>query len=287
MRPILFELAGIPFASWYVFFGLGGLAAFALAFALLRQADQGGSVPGAEVAFDAFPSLFAICYVAGWFGARLFSLLREQIDVNTPADFLRELVSIGPMTFYGGAIAAFFAGLFFSLVRKLPVGLLGDALFPAASLGLALGRVGCHLNGDDFGLVLANQAEPPWWSVTYPSLGDGLARFPVQLEEAAFSFLVAAVAAGVFVRRAEVLRPGALAACVAMVSAAHRFLNEYFRGDPRGHFWGTSLSTSQGLALLVFFGAGFALFALFAFDSRNRQPRPALRFLSGRKEPPP
>lgn len=267
MRPILFEFAGVPFASWYVFFGLGGVAAFALALLLLHHAETIRRVPGAHAASQAFPTLFALCYVAGWLGARAFSLVREQTDVDTPAVFLRELASLGPMTFYGGALAAFFAGLAYALARRLPVGLLADALFPAASLGLALGRVGCHLNGDDFGRAVANQGEPPWWAVTFPSLGDGVARYPVQLEEAAFSFLVAAVAAGVFVRGSGGLRPGALAAGVALASAAHRFVNEFFRGDPRGLFWGTTLSTSQGLAVLVFFSAAFALVSL------CRQPR--------------
>lgn len=268
MRPILFEVFGVPLASWYVFFGLGGLAAFAVALALLRVATQRAKPAAARLALEAFPALFSICYVAGWFGARAFSIVREQTDVTTFAAFVQQLASMGPMTFYGGAIAAFVAGLAYAVARKLPVGLLSDALFPAACVGLALGRVGCHLNGDDFGRAVANQANPPWWSVTYPSLGDGIARYPVQLEEAAASFLIAALAAFAFVRRRERLRPGVLAACVVLASAAHRFLNEFFRGDPRGVFWGTSLSTSQGLAVLVFFAAAFALVSLL------RQPGP-------------
>jgi phosphatidylglycerol:prolipoprotein diacylglycerol transferase len=279
MRPILFTIGGVPVASWYLFFALGGIAAYCLAAWLLARAARASS-EGARAA-EGFGSLFALCYVAGWFGARAFSLWREQTDVQGFVPSLEALFSMGPMTFYGGALVAFGVGLAWIRARRLPTGLLADACLPAASLGLAFGRVGCHLNGDDFGLPVANQVSPPAWAVAFPNLADGVARYPVQLAEAGASGLIAALGSWAFLRvhtprgtSSWPARPGAVAAAVAVASTAQRFANEVYRGDPRGSFWGTSLSTSQGIAILVFFTGIFLLALLVRVPERNRAISP-------------
>lgn len=285
MRPILFELLGVPFASWYVFFALAGIGAFLYGNAFLARASRYGSEASraeASRAREGWPALFAVCYVAGWLGARAFSIWREQLDVTTAGDFLVELGRLGPMTFYGGALGAVLVGVLWALWKGLPLGILFDVAVPAGALALGLGRIGCHLNGDDFGAPVPPEHVDAWWAVTFPSLADGVARYPVQLEEACFSIALAGLAAILFVKtrcrsggpdvpstKGVLAVPGRLGALCALLSAAHRFGNEFFRGDPRGSFLATPLSTSQGLALFI-----FLVSAVLLTWPRRRESRP-------------
>lgn len=266
MRPILFEVWGVPFAAWAVFFALAGFSAFFFAIALFRNLEA--SLKSQLPEHEAFTFVFCICYVTGWFGARALSIGVEQFEVDTFSHFFAELFRFGPMTFYGGALAAFVFGLGFVLLRRLSVGLMMDVCMPAGVLALGVGRIGCFLNGDDFGVPVLNQAQPPWWSVVFPNLGDNVARYPVQLEEALVSFLIAGCAA-VYVMgsshykatflpaaKRQAGNRGLVGCIVVAFSALNRFANEFYRGDLRGFFPGIPfLSTSQGVSLVLFLAA--------------------------------
>jgi phosphatidylglycerol:prolipoprotein diacylglycerol transferase len=265
MRPILFNLFGWEVPSWHFFFVAAALVAFFIAQWAGRVALRRGE-ESAQLFLDRLPQIFVVCYVSGWFGARALSIVVEQFEVTTFQDFTGALFSFGPMTFYGGAFAAVVFGIAFSLHARvrLPFALDCGILGGVAALGV--GRIGCHLNGDDYGLPVADQASAPWWSVRFPVLDDGgLYRYPVQLQEAVASFLIVIVGVWIFNQtyppvcenvsgpkneKAKLLS-GAVAAWTALLSALNRFFNESLRGDPRGFFFSTQISTSSGIALLV------------------------------------
>ena len=296
MKPLLFEVFGIPVASWYLFFALAGIACFYFSrwILIVTQASQASQSSQESVARHS--AVFSWGYVAGWFGARGLSILREDLSSQGFWKSLPALLELGSMTFYGGALFATLVGLLLCRVWKLSVVHQSAAFVPAGVLALGIGRIGCFLNGDDFGKPLVEQANPPWWAHVNPVLGDGLFRYPAQLQEAVFSIVLAGVVFFVFKARSEVpmdmaeienigmpdlqaevssssaspdriLRIGMSSSflrrttwTVVLLSASNRFLNEFLRGDPRGQFWGTSLSTSQGIAvLLVCLSAAFLL----------------------------
>jgi prolipoprotein diacylglyceryltransferase len=264
MRPILFEIFGWEIPSWHFFFMLAAFIAFATTRMCSRRLLQAGVV-GAERLFESVPALFVVCYVSGWLGARALSIAVEQLDVTTLAGFVSELFQIGPMTFYGGAIAAVVFGLIYCRMKAISLPVALDCGMVGGVFGLGIGRIGCHLNGDDFGRAIADQASPPWWAVRYSTLQDGgVFRFPVQLEEALASALIGAFGLWMFKKTylsdasvalrsqsSDLCHAGQVAAWVALLTAAHRYINEMFRGDPRGLFFGTALSTSSGIALCV------------------------------------
>lgn len=70
----------------------------------------------------------------------------------------------GGKSYYGGLLGGGIAGGLFFYYRKLPVLAYADASMPALALGYAIGRLGCFLNGDDYGSV---SAVP--WAVVYPT----------------------------------------------------------------------------------------------------------------------
>ena len=263
MLPILIHWGPLVLPSWHTFYVLGALAAFALLLDLARRHAP-------DLDRQVLSRLFAVSYVSGYLGARLLSIQIEEPDIRGFTSTLTALLSFGPMTFYGGAIAAFLSGSAYALINRLKVPILMDLAIPAGLLALALGRVGCFLNGDDYGkaIPMAGGAKPPIWSVTLPNLADGIARYPVQLIEAG---LVSALALGLcigfsYVRRHG--RPGMVGYLGIIGYANLRFGIEFLRDDFRGFAFGTWLSTSQFISLIILAACAVSI----PFWLRNGQP---------------
>lgn len=202
--------------------------------------------------------IYLLCYVAGYFGARLLSIPIEQGDVRGVMPWVDALLQFGPMTFYGGALAAALAAGLYCLVRRLSLGDVFDLGLPAGLLGLALGRIGCFLNGDDYGKAVGDAASSPFWAVVFPNLGDGLARYPVQLMESGFAALLSALLVCKFSAIRASLRPGAVAILGALAYGNIRFALEFLRDDFRGSVLAPWLSTSQFISLIIVLGIGLS-----------------------------
>jgi phosphatidylglycerol:prolipoprotein diacylglycerol transferase len=123
-------------------------------------------------------------------------------------------------------------------VRKLPFLRYFDAIVPASTLGVAISRLGCFLNGDDFG----TRSNLPW-AVTFPpgteAYADDLTRgwisptaplslpvHPVQLYASLFALLLFA-----FLAHWRPQRPGLRFAAFLVIYGVGRFCDQYFRGD--------------------------------------------------------
>jgi phosphatidylglycerol:prolipoprotein diacylglycerol transferase len=246
MYPILFAWGQVVLPAWHTMYVLGALAAFWL---LLRLARLHASY----LSRRDLSRLYVICYVLGYFGARFLSIVIEESNVQGVGPTIAALFRFGAMTFYGGAIGAFVGGAGYALARKLPLATLLDITLPAGLLALAIGRVGCFLNGDDYGKAapLGVGGKPPFWAVTFPNLEDGIARYPVQLLEAGLVALLVIVLYRYFVRIRLAFRPGAVGLFAIIGYANLRFLLEFLRDDFRGFAFGTWLSTSQFISLCV------------------------------------
>jgi phosphatidylglycerol:prolipoprotein diacylglycerol transferase len=98
---------------------------------------------------------------AGLWGAHVLSLLIHGWSGGPLALF--QFVQ-GEKSLFGGLlVGGLAAGLYFRH-RKLPVLAYADAGMPALALGYAIGRIGCFLNGDDYGTLSHIR-----WAVVYPS----------------------------------------------------------------------------------------------------------------------
>jgi phosphatidylglycerol:prolipoprotein diacylglycerol transferase len=76
--------------------------------------------------------------------------------------FLR--VWLGGKSFYGGLFGGALAALLYLRMRRLPIAAYADAGIPGVALGYAIGRVGCFVNGDDYG----TPSNLPW-AVQFPA----------------------------------------------------------------------------------------------------------------------
>lgn len=100
----------------------------------------------------------AMCMViAGIIGARAFFVIQYWTrDFYVPGNLvatLQRIVNVpqGGLVVYGAVFGSFPVGVWYLWSRKLPPLVIADIVAPSMLLGLALGRMGCFMNGCCFG----------------------------------------------------------------------------------------------------------------------------------------
>ena len=112
-------------------------------------------------------ALFAL--ISGVIGSRLSHVLENLPYYTNPKlsaweNFLNMInIRSGGLTFYGGFILASPVVLAYLMYRKVPARLAMDIVAPCLMLGLAIGRIGCFLNGCCYG---APTNVP--WAISFP-----------------------------------------------------------------------------------------------------------------------
>ena len=172
MRPVLFEVGGIPVYAYGFFFLLAILTVLVL---VLYEARRRGW-PKEEV----IPIVLA-AFVGGLVGARLSILFFNGPQTAPEVLNFAALFDprIGPGSILGGIGGAYIGGY----VANRAIGKVGcacDAFAPAMALGNAVGRVGIFLAGVD---GLGKPTSLPW-GVELP--GNNYLVHPAPLYDAAF-----------------------------------------------------------------------------------------------------
>ena len=252
MYPVLFEIGGVTITSFGLMMFLSFIGG---ALVLSRQLERRG-IHG-EIAWDA---LIWIA-VGGIVGAKLYYNLLHFEELA--ADPLGELTNRAGLVWYGGLIGGVLAYYWYVRRHNLPIARMFDATAPALALAYAIGRVGCFLVGDDYGLP----TDKPW-GVAFPNgappstagylrtvgadipatVPDSavLAVHPTQLYEVA----LALVMFGILLRMSkQTVQPGQLFAAFLGMYGIERFFIEFVRAKADRIVLG--LSTSQLLSLLL------------------------------------
>jgi phosphatidylglycerol:prolipoprotein diacylglycerol transferase len=154
--------AGLPIRGYGVMLLLAMVAAVFIA---VHRARQVGYPTEAIVTMTFFAFVFGIG------GARLFYVVQfwnEQFDRG--GDLWATLLSIanvtqGGLVVYGGFIGGGLGILGYLLWNNLPVYRTGDIVAPSLMIGLAIGRIGCLLNGCCYGGV----CDKPWMALQFPA----------------------------------------------------------------------------------------------------------------------
>jgi phosphatidylglycerol:prolipoprotein diacylglycerol transferase len=191
-----------------------------------------------------------ICALAGGLvGARLHLALEHPAAfAAAPAAFL---TSRSGFVWYGGLLGGVLATLW--PIRRAGVRWTSaaDTAAPALALGLALGRVGCHLSGDgDWGVPTTLP-----WAVAYT---DGISPWPhppgVRVHPAALYECAALLAlfAGLWWSRHRLRSAGTLFATYLVGAGAIRFFVEYVRTNEPVAF---GLTEAQWLSAVIAVGA--------------------------------
>jgi phosphatidylglycerol:prolipoprotein diacylglycerol transferase len=174
-----------------------------------------------------------------------------------------QLFSRGGLVWYGGLIGGIIAYYIQIRAKKLPIATMYDATAPALALAYAVGRLGCFLVGDDYGLptnswvgIAFPDGSPPSTAGYLRSVGADipanvpaetiLAVHPTQLYEIGIALVMFAILWRFGRSR---LHQGQLFSLFLGLYAIERFFIEFVRAKSDRIVFG--LSTSQGASLLL------------------------------------
>jgi len=258
MYPTLIEIGNFTITTFGVMMFLAFLSA---AWATAPQYERRGI--SRELAWD----LLAWVAIGGIVGAKVYYLALHWQDLA--ANPLRELTSRGGLVWYGGLIGGVLAYYWQIRRRNLPVGDMFDSVAPGLMLAYAVGRIGCFLVGDDYGLptdswvgIAFPQGAPPSTAGYLRSVGADIPAsipdatimsvHPTQLYEVAAGLTLFAFLWWMSKRG---LRSGQLFGLYLGLYGVERFLIEIVRA--KGDRLLLGLSTSQMLSVLLL---GLAVF---------------------------
>ena len=150
--PVTEVMLGIPIRGYGTFVAFGCIVGIGMA---TLRARRLGLNP------DLIYSLAFVMFCGAMLGARIFFVIqyREQFDTWL------EVVSFteGGLVVYGALLGGVPAALFFLRHHKQPILAFGDLIAPSLLAGLALGRLGCLMNGCCYGGIAEGD-----WSLRFP-----------------------------------------------------------------------------------------------------------------------
>ncbi len=152
MYPILFEPFGFPISTFGVMMALGFMAAAWIT--SLRLAEEGADPDFAYTAL-------LYCMIGGILGSKLYYAV--DVSLRTGAPFSALFFAREGITWYGGFLGGTVAGYVGCRLHGVSALTFANAVCIGAAVGQALGRVGCFLVGDDYGVV----TDLPW-GIAFP-----------------------------------------------------------------------------------------------------------------------
>jgi phosphatidylglycerol:prolipoprotein diacylglycerol transferase len=234
MHPILFKIGPITIYTYGLFIFLGVLAGYIVC---RNQAKA------SNISLNIFSDIFFWSLLSGFLGARIFYILIEwRIFLRNP---LGIIFSRSGFVFYGGLIAGIIMMIFLSHRNKISFLKIGDIFAIGTPLAHSLGRLGCFFYGCCYG-----RPSSSFISILFPPDSpagfSGLRVIPTQLISAFFLLFIFFL---LLVIKKYKKFDGYILFVYIFIYGIFRFIIEFFRGDPRGHFF--SFSTSQAVSIFA------------------------------------
>ena len=209
MYPVLFEITGFQVTSFGVTLAIAALVGVWVFRSELRRSRLPESAWDAAVAG----------VLGGVVGAKLLWVFEHLgTDVWTSLLFSR-----GGLSWFGGFAGGVLAGLFVLRRRRLPLMATIAAATPALAIGHAIGRVGCLLVGDDYGIP----TDLPW-GIAFPK-GLPPTDVPVHPTMIYESIALMPIAAVLFSMRRRGLLDRSVVGAYLVMTAVTRFFIQWIR----------------------------------------------------------
>ncbi len=219
--PVLWQWGPLTLTWHGIFLTLGVIACYQVA---LREGRRMG------IPRDVFAELMIWLAIFGYLGARLFHVVQFWDQ------YARQPLKIlafyqGGLTVYGVLFGGIMAAVVYAWRKKIPFWRMIDAFAPGIILGEIVGRVGCTINGDVWGLPTHGA-----WGLVYDHpaalLPSSLLGMPTVPAPTLLQLWNAGVLALLLVLRRRPLRPGVLFVTAVMLYAVGRFVVNFWQYDP-------------------------------------------------------
>ncbi len=212
MHPELFHIGGFTVNSFGVMMALAFIVA---GFIAHWQFKKRGVNP------DFIYGLLIAAVIGGLLGAKIHFLIIH------PEQWPENMLSGRGLVWFGGLFGAIIGVVIVTLVSKQRLAAIMDSGAIAVSVGYAVGRIGCFLNGCDYG-----QPTDLPWHLAFPNGSPPTTELvhPTQLYESAASLVIFALLVWVIAPRFK--REGPLIFAYAVLAGAERILVEFIRTNP-------------------------------------------------------
>ena len=236
MHPVLFNIFGLTVYTYGFFLSLAFLVGFISSTLEAKRRDL-----SVETAIDL---TFWILLSAVIMSRLIYVLVNVGEYIHNPIRIL--MFWEGGLIWYGAFLGAISAAGIYSRVKGLDGWVWADVAIPFVALGQAIGRIGCLMAGCCYG----KPTDLPWAIVFTEShiAPGGIPIHPTQLYHSISNLMIFAF---LFYRRKRATFRGELILSYVFLYSATRSILEVVRGDPRGYWFGDTVSTSQLISLIA------------------------------------
>lgn len=197
-------------------------------------------------------NMFLATMVGGIVGAKLLYVF-ENVPLSELARHpLDSLLSRGGLTYYGGFFGAIILTWIIAYKNRLSMWVVGDLAAPALALAYAIGRIGCFLVGDDYGVP----SDLPW-AMPFPK-GLPPTNVPVHPTQLYEIIIMSIVFVFIWKIRKKEKPPGWLFSVYLVIAGLERFLIEFLRSTTPSPV--PDLSVAQLMATLLIAIGAFKLY---------------------------
>lgn len=193
----------------------------------------------------AVSNMFLATMIGGIVGAKLLYLF-ENVPIG---DLIRHpithLLSRGGLTFYGGFFGALILVWIIASRNKISMWTVGDLAAPALALAYSIGRIGCLLVGDDYGIP----TDLPWgmaFPLGLPPTTETV--HPTQIYEIVIMFIAFLY---IWKIRTKIKPAGWLFSIYLIIAGFERFFVEFLRNTTESPIPGLSVAQVMALGLIV------------------------------------
>jgi phosphatidylglycerol:prolipoprotein diacylglycerol transferase len=239
MHRILFTL-NLPFLGPLDIYTYGAMMAVAFVVALVWMLKY--SKPEELTADDVMNfSIYLICF--GVVGARLLHVL-INLDYFSAHPLTILNLRSGGLAWYGAVFGGIIAAIIFARGKKISFWKIADMSSAPVTIGLAIGRMGCFLNGCCYG-----KPTDVSWGVNFPTMPGG-PRHPTQLYESFMDILVFFILNRIDKKKTF---NGETFCYFISFCGIVRFVNEFFRewASPVPYFLGLNVAQFITLSMTI------------------------------------
>lgn len=230
MHRVFFKIGNFEIYTYGVMLVIGYLTA--ICFTMWRNKNK--NIINEDIMDFSFYLL-----LSGIIGARVFYVMLHLKDyISSPISMLN--LREGGLAWHGALVGGFIAFAVFSKKRGIDVYAFLDLCAPSIMLGLAIGRIGCFLNG----CCVGNETTLPW-GIVFKSAGYFTPRHPTQLYELFFDLVIFAILLWWDKRKKF---EGETVILMFVLYSAVRFIVECFRLSPPRYF---GLSIAQYSSIFI------------------------------------